>query len=348
MPGPMTVLDPGRLTLLGVPGSPYTRKMLAVLRYRRIPYRLILGSHGAPVLPMARTPMLPTFYLPGTAGEVEAVTDSTPLIRRFERDYPGRAVVPVDPALAFIDALIEDYADEWLTKAMFHYRWAFARDVAQAERILPTWSRAAMSDKALAAIGKGVSERQIPRLSYVGSNEQTAPVIEASYVRFLELFEDHLRKHRFLLGQRPGAADFGVFGQLTQLAALDPTPMALALEHAPRVFGWVGAVEDLSGLEPEAGDWFDIDALPETVGALLKEIGRVYPPLLLANATAVAAGAAEVDTEIDGRPWRQKPFAYQVKCLAWLRRDHAALDPSSRAKVDRVLTGSGCEVLFPG
>ncbi|NBQ07027.1 MAG: glutathione S-transferase, partial [Betaproteobacteria bacterium] len=32
------------LELLGVPGSPYTRKMLALLRYRRIPHRMIWGS----------------------------------------------------------------------------------------------------------------------------------------------------------------------------------------------------------------------------------------------------------------------------------------------------------------
>jgi glutathione S-transferase len=130
------------LRLLGAPGSPYTRKMLAVLRYRRIPYHFIVrGSREDRGLPQAKVSLLPTFFLPGADGRDEAVVDSTPLIRRFEREFAGRAVVPPSPALAFLDALLEDYADEWLTRPMFHYRWAYAADVAKASAILPLWSR---------------------------------------------------------------------------------------------------------------------------------------------------------------------------------------------------------------
>jgi glutathione S-transferase len=339
-------LAAGRLTLSGVPGSPYTRKMLALLRYRRIPYRLLLRSHDPGDLPKPRVPMLPTFYLPNAHGEVEAVTDSTPLIRRFESEFEGREAIPADPALALIDALIEDYGDEWLTKAMFHYRWAYDDDIHRASRILPTWSRGPFTDAAHRQAGADISTRQIPRLSYVGSSHITGPVIEESYGRFLDIFEDHLRTHHFWLGRRPGSGDFAVYGQLTQLALFDPTPMALTLEHAPRVFGWVGAVDDLSGLDPAAADWFAPDALPGTTRALLAEIGRVYAPLLLANAAAVAAGAGEVETQIDGRPWRQRTFPYQSKCLAWLRRDYEALTQGSRERFDSAIAGSGCEPLF--
>jgi len=39
-----------RIALSGAPGSPYTRKMLGVLRYRRIPYRLLPPSGPALVI----------------------------------------------------------------------------------------------------------------------------------------------------------------------------------------------------------------------------------------------------------------------------------------------------------
>src|SRR5471032_1416957 len=121
----MTASEP--IALSGAPGSPYTRKMLAVLRYRRIPYRFLPRSGPAlKGLPRPKVQLLPTFYLPNATGELEAVVDSTPIIRRLEAECPGRSVIPTDPGLAFIDQLIEDYADEWLTKAMFHYRWAYA------------------------------------------------------------------------------------------------------------------------------------------------------------------------------------------------------------------------------
>ena len=337
---------PPPIALKGVPGSPYTRKMLALLRYRRLPYRLVLASHDAPGLPPAKVNLLPTFYFPGPDGELRAVTDSSPILRQLDAEHAPRRVRPRDPAMAFLDSLLEDYADEWLTKAMFHYRWRYDADVKRASAILPAWTRGRTSDDALARQGETIAARQIPRLRYVGSNEITGPVIEASYMRFLDAFEAHLRDHAFLLGARPGGGDFAVCGQLTQLALFDPTPMAITAARAPRVFAWTQATEDLSGLEPGEGDWFDATALPVTLKAILAELGRVYAPLLLANARAVQGGAEQVETEIDGQPWVQQPFPYQAKCLLWLREEHAALGPPARAAVAAALAGTGCDLLF--
>lgn len=330
---------------MGVPGSPYTRKMLAVLRYRRIPYRLLMGSQSVPNdLPKPKVALLPTFFLPDAGGVVQAVTDSTPLIRRFENDYAERRIVPDDPALAFIDALLEDYGDEWLTKAMFHYRWNYAADIDRAGEILPRWTGMAKSEAELAKMKAFISDRQISRLYVVGSNPTTAPVIEASYVRFLTLFAAHLEAHPYLLGGRPAPGDFAFFGQLTALTHFDPTPMALTFEIAPRVYSWVDIVEDLSGLEP--GDWLDLDAPQPTLRALLAEIGRTYVPVLLANGAALMAQAAEFETEVDGQRWVQPSFPYHGKCLMALRAHYAALPDPARATVDALIAGTGCERLF--
>ena len=75
-------------------------------------------------------------------------------------------------------------------------------------------------------------------------------------------------------------------------------------------------------------------------------MGQLYVPLLLANARALAAGQTELQTHIKGTIWVQQTFAYQAKCLAWLRRDYAALPAPARATVDRILAGTGCEALF--
>lgn len=341
----MTLATP--LLLSGAPGSPYTRKMLAVLRYRHIPYRFLLTGHNVPEsLPKPKVALLPTFYLQENGGAYEAAVDSTPLIRRFEKAFAGRHVVPADPVVEFIDYLLEDYADEWLTKAMFHYRWHYKADIERAAAILPLWRDISASDEMLTQMSKLFSERQISRLYVVGSNETTAPVIEASYQRFLDAMTAHLKNYPFLMGGRPGGSDFGVFGQLTQLTHFDPTPMAETIERSPRVFAWVDIMEDLSGLEPGESDWVQRNAIPETMRGLLREVGRVYAPALLANAKALAAGSDKVETEIDGKPWVQQPFPYQAKCLQWLREKRDAMVAGDRRIVDDVLAGTGVDVLF--
>ncbi|MES2195548.1 MAG: glutathione S-transferase family protein [Pseudomonadota bacterium] len=331
----------------GAPGSPYTRKMLGVLRYRRIPYSFVhLSAAQSRGLPQPKVSLLPTFYLPGPTGKLEPVTDSSPIIRRLEREYSGRSVIPPDPVAAFIDFLLEDYGDEWLTKAMFHYRWAYPADIKQAAEILPHWRGISRSDAEVAQLSRAFAERQIGRLHVVGSNETTAPVIEASYHRLLELLNAHLREFPFLMGARPGASDFAIFGQLTQLAQFDPTPMQVTLRIAPRVYAWVSLMEDLSGMEPAALDWLDAASLPATLRDLLNEVGRGYVPVMLANARAIQHGAAQVETVVDGKVWVQPPFAYQAKCLKWIRDAYRDLGEAERRSVDAILAPTGCMALF--
>ena len=336
------------LRLLGVPGSPYSRKLRAVLRFRRIPHLWILrGSKDEGRVPELPVRLMPVLVFPGPEGRYdEAAVDSTPLIRRLEREHTGRSVIPPDPVLAFLDALLEDYADEWLTKCMFHYRWAFGADVEFAARVLPLTGAIDKSEAEIAARSKLVSERQVGRLAVVGSNPTTAPVIEASYRRLLHGLDARLTESTFVFGQRPAASDFGLFGQLTQLVQFDPTPLAIARTETPRIVAWLEHVEDLSGLGAGEGDWTARSPFPETLRALFCEVGRVYAPALLANARALAAGAARVECEIDGKPWVQQPFPYQGKCLGALRAERAQLAAEPRSAVDALLAGTGCEALF--
>jgi len=338
------------VALKGAPASPYTRKMLAVLRYRHIPYRLMVGAAADRAgMPKPVVDLLPTFYLPGAAGELEAVTDSTPLIRRFEREVEGRSVLPADPIMRFIDSLLEDYADEWVTKAMFHYRWHYPRDVEKAGDIIPLQYAGICTPETMVSQAKiQFSQRQVGRLGVVGSNPTTAPLIEAAYVRLLGLVDAHLRLHPFLMGARPGASDFALYGQLTQLAQFDPTAMEVALAISRRVVAWVGLVEDLSGLEPTEDGWLSADAIPETLINLLAEVGRTYVPLLLANEVALKAGNKQVDVAIDGEHWVLQTVAYQGKCLRWLREEFTALNDADRVLATRLLEETGCLNLVQG
>jgi len=323
--------------------------MLALLRYRRLPYRLIFGYRDPQDgLPAPKVQLLPIFYFENDSGETEAIVDSTPIIRRLETEHKGRSVIPSNPVIRFLDYLLEDYADEWLTKAMFHYRWYYDPDIKMAGDILPYWADISAPQEKVDERAKQFVERQIGRLYVVGSNDETAPVIEASYQRFLTLMTKHLEAYPYLMGHRPGASDFAAYGQLTVLTQFDPTPSALALKEAPRVYAWVSLMDDQSGAEPQDNDWISPDAIPDTFKALLKEMGRTYVPVMLANDAAYRSKKELVETSLDGQPWTQQTFPYQSRCLGWIGEEYAKLSASEQSAVDQILVGTGCEALLAG
>jgi len=341
---------PQRLQLIGSTASPYTRKMLALLRFRHIPYSISWGDPATKLAALgmeAPKPVFqPTFLFEDERGGIQAVCDSSPIICHLESLYTGRSVLPSDPALAFIDYLLEDFGDEWCTKYMFHYRWYFQEDAEKSGTVLPLGGDVTIPNEQHAQMKSLFTERQVGRLHVVGSNDATAPVIAASYRRFLLAMENHMANQPYMMGQRPGAGDFALYGQLTQLADFDPTPAAIALELSPRTVAWVGQMEDQSGLDPSECDWLKLEDTPDSLRGILEEVGRVYAPAQLANARAVEAGEKTWEAEIDGVLWAQPTFPYQAKCLNWTRERYRALSYTDRLRVDAMLEGTGCELML--
>ena len=323
--------------------SYYTGKLEAYLRYKNIAYSALPMPYGDAKMLKEKVGAV---QMPIVDDDGKWMSDTTPIIMHLETEHPVNSVLPQDPAVGFISHLIEDYGDEWLTKAMFHYRWYFDADIKMAGTILPRWSGIQNAEEKLVAMSDYIAKRQISRLYVVGSNDVTANVIENSYKRFLSIMDDLIQKQTSVLGQRPSSADFGLYAQLTQLAKFDPTPAQICMEQAPRVHAWTDIVDDLSGNTAADSDWMDVADITANLGPLLNEIGRVYAPALLANAEALQKGASEMETTIDGQRWVQPTFAYQGKCLAAINQEYQNLDADSRAEIDDIFAGTGCETIL--
>lgn len=124
------------LRIGGVMGSPYSLKMRAVLRYRQIPLTWVPQHSKWDDLPPF--PLIPAIAFPDETGSyTDTMIDSSPLIMRLEGMYSERSLVPTDAAVAFIDYLLEDHADEWVTKQMYHYRWYYEDAIDKAGKLLP-------------------------------------------------------------------------------------------------------------------------------------------------------------------------------------------------------------------
>ena len=340
------------IIIKGAPGSPYTRKMLSICRYRRIPYEFIIsGLDGKGImptnhLPSAKIQLLPTVYFNKRKGKLDPLIDSTFILRKLETIYKTRSIIPTNPVLNFLNYILEDFADEWLTKATFHYRWTYKKDIEKAGSTLSRWTSLTDTDDQILSIKKNIINRQVSRLKVVGSNNTTAKIIENSYIRVLRLMCNHMNNYPYIFGERPSSSDFAIFGQFSQLVLFDPTSMAIADRIASRVVAWTGIMEDMSGMQVSDKDWIKNINNNFSLKKIFCEVGKVYAPILLANAEAINKGKSEVICFIDNKRWRQDPFAYQLKCLNWIREEYKKMSKDSKIKVDSFLEGSGCEVLL--
>lgn len=329
-----------KLRLFGSELSPYSVKVRSYFRYKGLPHEWLVRSpaNQAEFQKYAKLPLIPLVVTTGG----QSVQDSTPIIERFEAAYREPSIVPDDPALAFLSALLEEYGDEWGNKWMFHYRWNYKADRwATAERIAVQMA-GAQGSLDVAQARAMVADRMTGRLGFVGSSEKTRPLIEASFKRTLELLDRHLALRPYLLGGCPAFADFGVWCQLYE-AATDPTPGGKMRNSAPNVMAWVQRM-----LEPKTEGPFEAwSALSPTLMPLLtEEVGGLFLPWSVANAAAIAGGAKTFEVTLGGTTWSQEPQKYHARSLAEIRRKYEAAK-SAPGLVD-ILGKSGCLAFLQG
>jgi glutathione S-transferase len=320
--------------IIGAEMSPYSVKVRSYFRYKAIPHQWVLrnAASQAEFETHARVPIIPLVVTPEGTG----LQDSTPIIDAMEKLHPEPSIHPDDSVANFVSALIEEFGDEWGNKWMFHYRWA--RDVDQissAGRIARMRGPKANEVEHAAFAGQ-VRARMVGRVWFVGSNEVTAPQIEAGFLDMLGLLDSHLADRPYLFGGRPALGDFGLWGQIYEMWT-DPTAGALIGGGAPHVLDWVHRM-----LWPKAEDDFEAwTALaPSLMPILTRQVGGQFMPWTCANAKALTEGKEEFSVTLGDNVWTQKPQKYHARSLGVLRSKYAGV--ADKDALDPVLDAAGC------
>lgn len=322
--------------IFGMEVSPYSIKVRSYFRYKQIPHEWIIRSMDKmeEFLKYAKLPLVPTVIMPNNKG----LQDSTPIIETLELDFVSPSIVPNDEALAFLSCLLEEYADEWVNKSMFHYRWSYPENIDScALRIAKEQMGVNAKAEQVEGVSKMLKERMVGRLHVVGSSVQTAPIIEASFLNLLKLLEKHFASGRsYLFGAKPALADFGLYAQLYEHYT-DPRSKKIMDEQAPLTRDWC-----LRMLNPKSeGEFESLNKLENTLRPIFtQELGSLFLPWAEANAQAAYKGKDDFSVELSGQMFTQKVAKYSVKSFAALLAKYKALQ--NKEAVQNFLSGTAC------
>ena len=319
--------------IIGAEESPYSVKVRSYFRYKGIAHEWLSRFEASGLFQKhARLPLIPLVVTPDGRG----MQDSTPILEALEGEFGEPGIQPPDAVAAFASALLEEFADEWGNKWMFHLRWAREIDqVGCAKRLAASMLPNATAEE-IDQAAKAIRERMVDRVWFVGSSAVTAPQIERSFRDALRLLESHLANRPYLFGGRPAFADFGLWGQIYN-ARRDHTPRQMIEADAPNVSAWVDRMLDPGVL----GDFESWDSLaPSLTPLLADQVGAMFLPWSAANAAAIAAGEEEFTVRLKGHAWTQKPQKYHARSLTVLKSKYQGVSGDER--VNALLRETGC------
>jgi glutathione S-transferase len=327
------------ITLYGSNISYFTGKLENYFRAKGVPY--VFRALQAPADGRTIKKNVGIYQIPAiTLGDGRWMTDSTKIIQWFETRYPHNPLIPQDPLQAFVCALLEDYADEWLWRPAMHYRWYYPEGAHHQSRHIVSEHMAGIPVPG--ALKRWVFRTRQRRGYTVGDGITRDGVkgVEEIYLRTLQQLQSIFETRPFIFGERPSLADIGLSGPFFRHFGLDPVPQEIMRQQAPAVFEWVARLWN-TRLETCPDDW--LCGVPDDLGPLLDEIGNCYLPYLCANAQAVADGSKRFDASIGGVDYRGARYSrYRVWCLQQLRSHYERLPADVQVSARELLQKHRC------
>jgi len=327
-------MRPNAYRVHGMMQSYFTRKMTGYLDYKGIPWLFRRFPGVSPETMAAGFPGgVPVVQTP--AGEF--MWDSTAMIHHLELRHPEPSVLPADPVQRFLCYVLEDAADEWLYRPAVGSRWYFpenhtvggfelARDIAVQMPVA--------CDQAYAGVGAHVRGSCPPLGVTADTIQHWVDDVLRPWFRVLGA---HLARRPFLFGGRPSIADFALFGGNAAHFVNDPLCRRWVEADGPAVVQHTHRL--LEPEDQEFGAWDDATAVPDTLAAMLAELGKRYLPWV---SRACVDGVADLVFEHGAR--------VAVRATDFLRDARATLlaryVESRSARLDTVLARAGILPFF--
>ncbi|WP_240554806.1 glutathione S-transferase N-terminal domain-containing protein [Oceanicoccus sagamiensis] len=267
--------------LYGLPSSLYTGKVRSYLRKQGIPFI----EHGVnhPHYQKTIIPSVGRFIMPVVeAADGTLIQDGADIIDYLEEhETVPLPAQPESTLLKTVSYLFELFGGEGLLRPAMHYRWSFDE---QLDFIKDDFLCALVPPGTDQQTRDGnfdfASQRMRAASKSFGVTEDSKPLIESSYLEFLQLFAQHLHNYPYLLGGRPTMGDYGLVSALYAHLARDPVPAKLMREKAPAVSRWVERMNAAETIDIEYADYHtDLIAagqIPDTLKALMIYIAQEY------------------------------------------------------------------------
>ncbi len=264
--------------------SYYSGKVRCYLRHKQIPFvdtpvdfftlmMRVKRRTGAVVMPVVVTP------------QGEWLQDSSAIIDELERRFPERSMIPSTPVRRFAAYLLETWGDEWWIPVAMHTRWSYPENYALFERdggtaLLPHWPKF-LRDRAVATAANSMRGY----LSRVGIVPAQTPLLERWTTEMLDRLEAHFTTHKFLLGEVPTIADFGLIGAMYGHLGRDPWPKRELIDPRTALRAWIDRMAEPDASEASSTD--GADDVPASLAPVFRSMAGEFLPMIEATLEAL-------------------------------------------------------------